>query len=92
LGTAIDFGSIDETFALTSEGVWLKKHAREYGFSLSYPQGMEGTTGYMWECWHYRYITPAGTEMESEFFNGIQEYLLRFFHDKRNALSAARTN
>ena len=89
LGLAMDFGSIDESFAATPEGIWLKKHAGEYGFSLSYPFGKEELTGYMWECWHYRYLTPAGTEMEAEFFEGIQEYMLRFFHNKRDALTAA---
>ncbi len=90
LGTVIDFGSIDETFAETPEGKWLYTNAWKYGFSLTYPKGLEDLTGYMWESWHYRYITPAGTEMEREFFLGIQEYLLRFFHQKKTFLMEKR--
>ena len=90
LGTVIDFGSIDESFAGTPEGKWLYEHAGEYGFSLTYPEGLENLTGYMWESWHYRYITPWGTEMEKEFFMGIQEYMLRFFHEKRASLEQNR--
>ncbi len=90
LGTVIDFGTIDESFAKTPEGKWLFEHAREYGFSLTYPKGLEDLTGYMWESWHYRYITPVGTEMEKEFFLGIQEYMLRFFHEKRDELEKSR--
>ena len=91
LGTAMDFGSIDESFAASPEGIWVKKNARTYGFSLSYPQGKEELTGYMWESWHFRYITPAATEMEAEFFEGIQEYLLRFLHSRRTDFESSRT-
>ena len=89
LGMVIDFGTIDDSYADTLEGKWLKEHAGEYGFSLSYPAGMEDFTGYMWECWHFRYLTPTACEMEKEFFNGIQEYMLSFFHEKREALLKA---
>lgn len=78
LGTAIDFGSITPEFGDTPQGRWLYEHAWEYGFSLSYPEGMEDVTGYMFEIWHYRYITRTGTRLEREFFNGIQQYLTEF--------------
>jgi D-alanyl-D-alanine carboxypeptidase len=90
LGTAMDFGSIDESFAHSPEGIWLKKNAYTFGFSLSYPEGMEELTGYMWESWHYRYISPAGTEMETEFFEGIQERMLRFLHSRREDFENSR--
>lgn len=30
-----------EKFAKTKEGIWLAKHAHEYGFILRYPKGKE---------------------------------------------------
>jgi D-alanyl-D-alanine carboxypeptidase len=78
LGTAIDFGSITPEFEDTPAGKWLSQHAWEYGFSLSYPEGFEDVTGYMFEIWHYRYITATGTRLEGEFFGGIQQYLTEF--------------
>ncbi len=60
LGTAIDFGTISDAFADTREGRWVAAHAWEFGFSLSYPSGYEQVTGYRYESWHYRYLTPAG--------------------------------
>jgi D-alanyl-D-alanine carboxypeptidase len=91
LGTAIDFGSITDAFAETRAGKWLAAHAGEYGFSLSYPRDLEWLTGYRWESWHYRYISRAGTELQKQFFGGVQQYLLVFLHDNRAALEARRT-
>jgi D-alanyl-D-alanine carboxypeptidase len=90
LGTAIDFGSITDAFANTRAGKWLAAHAGEYGFSLSYPPGYEELTGYRYESWHYRYITRAGTLMQREFFDDVQQYLVEFLHQNRAALEAKR--
>ncbi len=90
LGTAVDFGSITDEFADTRAGKWLAAHAGEYGFSLSYPPGYEDLTGYRYESWHYRYITRAGTLMQREFFDDVQQYLLQFLHENRAALQARR--
>jgi zinc D-Ala-D-Ala carboxypeptidase len=90
LGTAIDFGSITDEFAETRAGRWLAAHAGEFGFSLSYPQGFEGLTGYRWESWHYRYITMPATALQGKFFGGVQQYLLQFLHDNRAALESRR--
>ena len=76
LGTAIDFGSITDAFAQTRAGKWLVAHAWEYGFSLSYPQGDEGITGYRYESWHYRFITKPGVLLQRRYFGNIQQYLL----------------
>jgi D-alanyl-D-alanine carboxypeptidase len=78
LGTALDFGSIDDSFAQTKAGLWLAANAARFGFSLSYPRGMEAVTGYTWESWHYRYLGKDATRLEAEYFGGIQQYLLRF--------------
>lgn len=85
LGTAIDFGSIDDSFAGTKAGKWLARHAGEYGFSLSFPRGAEEVTGYRYEPWHYRYIGPAAAQLERQFFGSMQQHLLEFLHDYRNA-------
>ncbi len=90
LGTAMDFGSITDAFADTKAGRWLTAHAEEYGFSLSYPKGFESVTGYRHESWHYRYITKAGAQMQREYFDDIQQYLLEFLHDARASLEAKR--
>lgn len=47
---------LENTFAETKEGKWLKKHAPLYGFILRYPKGKEEITGYPWEPWHIRYV------------------------------------
>jgi len=90
LGTAVDFGSITDAFADTRAGKWLAAHGWEYGFSLSYPRGYEEVTGYRYESWHYRYITRAGTLMQREFFDDVQQYLVEFLHENRSALEAKR--
>ncbi|RKX73703.1 MAG: D-alanyl-D-alanine carboxypeptidase family protein [Spirochaetes bacterium] len=86
LGTTIDFGSIDDTFCETEAGKWLFKNAHKYGFSLSYPEGLEEITGYRYECWHYRYISRTGSLLEQEFFEGVQQLFLEFWHEGKDAL------
>ncbi|MCA9848119.1 MAG: D-alanyl-D-alanine carboxypeptidase family protein [Dehalococcoidia bacterium] len=62
LGTTMDFADpyngweLLESFEDSPSGIWLAEHAWEYGFALSYPKGMEDTTGYIYEPWHHRYI------------------------------------
>lgn len=83
LGTTADFGSITEAFGDTAAGKWLYNNAGDYGFSLSYPEGSEHITGYMFEIWHYRYISRTGTLMQKEFFFNIQQYFLEFLERHR---------
>jgi zinc D-Ala-D-Ala carboxypeptidase len=78
LGTALDFGSITDTFAESKASHWLMVNAHRFGFSLSFPQGMSSVTGYKWESWHYRYIGKSAASLEQEYFGGIQQYLLLF--------------
>jgi len=78
LGLAIDFGSISDAFAETKASAWLVKNAAAYGFSLSYPKGLEDLTGYVWESWHYRYIGKDAAALQSEYFLGLQCYLIDF--------------
>ncbi len=77
LGTVVDFGSIDNTFAETKAGLWMAANAGRFGFSLSYPRGAEAVTGYDWESWHFRYIGKEAAALEAEFF-GLQQWMLVF--------------
>jgi LAS superfamily LD-carboxypeptidase LdcB len=47
---------------------WLNKNADKYGFTLSFPRNGCEATGYRYESWHWRYVTPQGAQMEKEFF------------------------
>ena len=85
LGLVVDFGSIDDAFAETKAGRWLEEQASFFGWSLSYPQGYEGLTGYRWECWHYRYVGRELTYFMDTYFNGIQQYALRFIYQWEKA-------
>ena len=89
LGTTLDFGSPeladivgDEDiefhtyFYKTSEGEWLREHAHEYGFDLSYPREASELTGFYYEPWHFRFI---GVELATELYEegvSLTEYLM----------------
>ena len=61
-GLAADVGNTDNScnletcFARTGGGLWIIRHAPEYGFTLSYPEGKTAVTGYQYEPWHLRYV------------------------------------
>ncbi len=67
LGLAVDFRSASSAappwdyadWAATAPGAWMKKHAWQYGFIMSYPKGKTRATCYMYEPWHYRYVGRA---------------------------------
>lgn len=80
LGTAVDFGSITDSFAETEQGIWLVENAGKFGWSLSYPDGYEDVTGYRWECWHYRYIGVEAVNFQKKWFSDVQQYMLEFIH------------
>jgi hypothetical protein len=62
LGLGIDFktaggGSpFSGDWQLTVAGKWMKAHAWEYGFVMSYPRGKIDVTCYDFEPWHFRYV------------------------------------
>ncbi len=72
LGTAVDINSVESSFVNTKEYAWLKKNAATFGFSLSFPEGQQEKTGYAFEPWHYRYITPLGATLQKIYFNDSQ--------------------
>ncbi len=91
LGTAVDFAPIGHQFTGTRDDVWLRQHAWRFGFSLSYPQGFEEITGYIFEPWHYRYLGRETTLLERDFFGGIQQFLLEFLHQYGDHFRSLRT-
>ena len=78
LGVAIDFGSITDDWGDTKMGKWVYEHAAEHGWSLSFPQVYEDVTGYMWECWHFRYIGKEACRFQKKWFSDIQQFMLEF--------------
>lgn len=82
LGTVVDFGSIDDSFAATDQGRWMAANAWRFGWSLSYPEGREAETGYRWESWHFRWIGRPGAELVRDFFGGSQQAFLEFVADR----------
>lgn len=83
LGTAVDFNTVSPKDENIPALVWLRKHAGEYGFSLSFPKGAEAEkeSGYPYEAWHYRYITKEAVALQDGFFGGDQHKTLKFLHD-----------
>ena len=80
-GLTVDFGSIDDSFAETAAGRWMAANASRFGWSLSFPRGYEAVTGYRWESWHYRYVGRDLAAFIGNYFDGIQQYALRFIHE-----------
>lgn len=89
LGTVLDFGSVTPEFAATPEGQWLAAHAGEFGFSLSYPEGQEALTGYVFEPWHFRYIGVAAAGVQKKWFANLQQRLTEFDNAQGAVLRAA---
>jgi D-alanyl-D-alanine carboxypeptidase len=62
LGLALDVRSASGgspftgTFGSSPAGKWMKAHAWEYGFVMSYPRGSMDVTCYDFEPWHFRYV------------------------------------
>jgi D-alanyl-D-alanine carboxypeptidase len=65
LGLAIDFktaggGSpFNGDWGTTPAGIWMRKHAWQYGWVQSYPKGQQARTCYEYESWHFRYVGRA---------------------------------
>jgi D-alanyl-D-alanine carboxypeptidase len=88
-GLAVDFGSIDDSFAETTAGRWMASNASRFGWSISFPQGCEAVTGYRWESWHYRYVGKDLAAFIDSYFGGIQQYALRFLYEWERAYSGS---
>lgn len=66
---------LDETFADHPAYEWLTENAHNFGFILRYPKDKEGTTGYSYEPWHYRFVgVEAATKIHQKGLT-LEEYL-----------------
>ncbi|GAB3618816.1 hypothetical protein GCM10027417_00760 [Glutamicibacter endophyticus] len=82
LGLAADVGyssgkcQLHACFGDTPAGLWVAKHAVDYGLIIRYPEGEEATTGYKYEPWHVRYIgTEHAQAMEASKVSTFEEYI-----------------
>jgi D-alanyl-D-alanine carboxypeptidase len=80
-GLVVDFHPVKDSFATTKAGKWLAANASRFGWSISYPKGYEAVTGYKWESWHWRYVGKEIAAFIDNYFEGIQQYALRFLHE-----------
>ncbi len=63
LGTTADVTSQSNNYELegfenTPEAGWIAANAYRFGFVISYPEGKEEVTGYVYEPWHLRFVGP----------------------------------
>jgi len=57
----------------------MKKHAWQYGFIMSYPDGKTKVTCYAYEPWHYRYVGRAEAVAVHDSGMVLRRYLWRNF-------------
>lgn len=74
-GLAIDFNYVEESFGSTTEGIWLKEHAHEYGFILRYEQDKQPLTQVIYEPWHYRFVGVKHATRIKELGFCLEEYV-----------------
>lgn len=80
LGTALDFttagtGPPDPGWGNSVEGAWLARHAHEFGFVESYPEGKRSVTCYRAEPWHFRYVGPELARVVANTPHTLREHL-----------------
>ena len=82
-GLAVDISSrghgfqLNNAFANTREGRWLRSNAHRYGFILRYPRGKEHITGYVFEPWHFRYVGVSRATSVRNSGLTFDQYMMR---------------
>jgi D-alanyl-D-alanine carboxypeptidase len=67
-------GTLDQ-LAGSPQGAWLAAHAWEYGFIIRYEAGSTGTTGYLSEPWHVRFIgVPLAAAYHAGSWHSLEEF------------------
>lgn len=89
LGTTVDFGDISNKFADSEQGLWMEENAGRFGWSLSYPRGMEDITGYNWESWHWRWIGTDAVILQNDYFDGSQQQMLEYWNKNAPVFTGA---
>lgn len=72
---SVNYLEMDDGFADTKEGKWLKENAARFGFILRYPKDKEAITGTKFEPWHYRYVGVEDATKIMEQGLCLEEYL-----------------
>ncbi|GMR18919.1 MAG: M15 family metallopeptidase [Patescibacteria group bacterium] len=77
LGTTVDL-ALDQpdfqTFSQSPVAAWVAKNAARFGFIVSYQEGKERITGYIYEPWHIRFV---GVDLATKLYregNTLEEY------------------
>jgi D-alanyl-D-alanine carboxypeptidase len=91
LGLAVDFRSASSPrapwdyrdWAATAPGAWMKKHAWQFGFIMSYPRGQTRVSCYMYEPWHYRYVGRPEAAAVHRSGMVLRRYLWQTFETSR---------
>ncbi len=74
-GLAFDLNTIDDSFADTAEGKWVRRNCHKYGFIIRYPSDKEDVTGYKYEPWHIRYLGEETAQAVYDSGLCLEEYL-----------------
>ena len=74
-GLAIDFIDVEERFANTKEGKWLKENCTEFGFVLRYEKGKESITNVIYEPWHFRFVGIKHAKRMKQLGMCLEEYV-----------------
>lgn len=82
LGTTADVTSASGGYSLegfegTREAAWLAANSWKYGFIISYPEGKESITGYVYEPWHIRWLGKDEAKRVKDSGLTLHEWLLR---------------
>jgi D-alanyl-D-alanine carboxypeptidase len=81
LGLTIDFRSdppistLNASWGSTAAGKWMRNHAWEFGFIMSYPKGKSSLTCYDYEPWHFRYVGRDLAALVHQSGRTLREYL-----------------
>jgi D-alanyl-D-alanine carboxypeptidase len=80
-GLAVDLGdtsgtcSVQQCFADTPTGQWIKSNSYKYGFLIRYTENGTSKTGYEYEPWHVRYVgTDLAVKVAAKHFVTLEEY------------------
>ena len=76
-GLALDVlnGNFEYLSDTDKEFKWLIDNSYKYGFILRYPKDKENITGYMYEPWHFRYLTVEVASIIKEKDITYEEYI-----------------
>ena len=74
-GLAVDFIDVEERFANTKEGKWLRANCTDYGFILRYEKQKQSITGVIYEPWHFRFVGIKHAKRMEQLGMCLEEYV-----------------